>query len=220
VLRHLQARQGRALAEVALTAVSEMDLARAVFDGIAPPAPATPLPARASTDAATSEADRLARIRRHVWQPPARPPWAAPRHHRRSTMAVLRCSTVTNRAGRVIGDHLDAWTVDLARPADRHQWCDVPAAIAVAQPPVQLGPLAPRWRIGARLEAIRRLVLRAYRAERQVSLFDRRAERGAEQDRGARAQRLSWLARREASVDETPADTHGRLVAIWPWEPR
>jgi hypothetical protein len=219
VLRHLQGRQGRALADVEQTAASEMDVARAVFDGITLPAPARRPLAQASTHAAASETERLARSRRQVRRPAGRPLWAPPRHHRRSTMAVLRCSTVTNRAGTIIGDHLDAWTADIARPAEWRQWRDVAAIIAAAQPPVQFVPAAPRSPVLARLAAIRNLV-RAQHVEHQVSLFDRRAERDAARDRGARAHWLSWVARREASVDATAPAIHSRLVAIWPWEQR
>jgi len=199
--------------------LTEHDVARTIFAGITLPEPSAAVVATARVDAA-AELSRIVEQRR--WRQRGdspmldRPIFAMPRrfHRREVAIAVHERATFRPTGGlverRVLASVVRPGVVD-----SKSAWR---TAVASAEPaePAALAPLA-LWR-----NAVARLVrARNQLAEpsplRQVSLFDRGAERAAGIRRDVIARVDQALARRARSlgvVDES--SVHTRLIAFWP----
>jgi hypothetical protein len=239
VLERLRLRQRRAgLSDDHVWSISELDLARAIFDDDPTAGESIPAIHTSVEPAVVAEMDRLARQRAlgpHQQSPTDEIAWVSPRHRRSHRVIALHRVSCSSAFGAVIAEHACADVIAARAPDREHTWRQViegavPGRVApsvrshaqelCAEIARDLTPL--RHNVAARITSIRAHVAHERRREMQQSLFDRRAE-GVAAQADETASRLDMaLARRQASV-ESPATLEGvaaRLVAVWPLRAR
>jgi superfamily II DNA/RNA helicase len=239
VLDRLRLRQRRAGLGDEPEPRSELEVARAIFDGAASEPEPPPAIQSASVPAARGEAARLSQQRRAAALPGADTTsavWTQPQRTAATRLAVLHAVTVTNGFGAMVSELVHAHEVHACAPPARAGWRAIVesvrhsvrmrASLRTRSDRVrldaerELGPI--RTAVTARLAAIRERLARERAQALQRSLFDRRAEAGAAHADDVAGRHDMALALRQASVTSpVPRDgVAARLLAIWPLEPR
>ena len=218
VLERLALRRRRAEQDLD-RAISERDVAAAVFTG--DNVVGSDLPAIRSTAVASAKAEiaRITNQRRFLecsgspdrcWTPPRRSDWRR--------LVVVRRDTFTNTHGVVGGNCLGVSTVNLRRrPRSLREWratieraADRIARTTAVEP-------SGRTAIRQRIKTIRRRLTRDQRREYQRSLFDGRADVLLSEHADATARLDVALARIElATAPSDPAHTHSEIIAAFP----
>ena len=239
VLERLRLRQRRAgLPDDHAWSISELDLARAIFDDKLTSGEGIPAIHTSVVPAVVEEMDRLLRQRAvgpHQRSPNDETAWVSPRHRRSNRVVALHSVSCASAFGAVVAEHACAHVIAARAPKSGRTWRQViegavPGLVAplvrshsqelCAEVARDLTPL--RDNLAARITSIRAQVAHERRREIQHSLFDRSAEGVAAQADEAASRLDMALARRQASV-ESPATLEGvaaRLVAVWPLRAR
>lgn len=203
---------------------TEGDIARSVFDAVAPPPGGRARVASTRIDAAGDELRRVTEQRR-LRHPGAaafdRAVFAVPRRvrrPRRAAVALYECSQ-QGLTGGLVERRVVALVIAVPRLRTDEAWRALAVAAAgsavAADTGAHLAPL--REAVIARIAEARARLARSQPLAHQGSLFDRRAERAAGARREVAARLDAALARRAASLN--PADSraaHVRLIALWP----
>jgi superfamily II DNA/RNA helicase len=215
VLRHLRLRQRRADLEVMPPLRADLELARAIFDGVAlSPGPVIrgTAVAGAHDEAARLEHSRAARTCRSLDDGA----WARPRR-RAASAAALRRITSANAEGSLIEERVDAWRVDVPPEIQPRDWAQFVASIPNRLPePARLDCISPRQVI-ARIQAIRDELSRCRPGAVQRSLFDHRAEKRALRQEHDIRRSGAALKRCLAAVGSpNPGADRAAIVAVWP----
>jgi len=201
-------------------AVSERDVAAAVFTGNNVVGPDVPAIRGMTIPLATSEIDRLRHQRRFRQDTisPARC-WARPRHAGTRRLVVLHRQTFSNRDGVVVGNRVNAHTITLnITPRCLREWRVAIDGATTKLARIALNvPIENRIAIAKRIKAIRMELARAQRREYQRSLFDGRAD-------AMQAERERVAARLDAALDRIQRSiaspdssrTQIEIVAAWP----
>ena len=208
VLEHLRGRHHRA----------DRDIAAAVFDG-APIVSAEPDIRSAAVAAAKDEACRLEAERRYRDHAERRiRAWTAHRGSVRSSLVALHRVNVVNEAGDRVGEELHASRIQLRAAPGRLPWRQLMTGIDSVRAPASLEPSTTCAALERRIGAIRARLKRVGAVRYQRSLFDGRADTGADA-RKAVADRLdAALERTLRSVTSPPSveTSRAELIAAWP----
>ena len=227
VLEHLELRGRRAQDALERHHVTDLEMANAVFGGVAIEPPPSPSIATARIGGATSEALRLTAQRRAHQAAPSHtrgPAWAAPRNGRPTNLVLLARRRYTNHAGAFVCDAFEARILAL-RPLGSRRECrqliererERLARASTGNAELLLsGELeASRAPIVRRILAIRADNIE--RNEQQSSLFDRRSAIAATAREHAAARRERALNRTlQAIASPSPGLTRVELIAAWP----
>lgn len=225
VLDRLRERQRRATLPGA--PVHELEMARAVFSTSPLACPDDPI-VTASVGGATAEARRVAAARA-CSRDDAAAMWTGPRRSGRAPVIALHALECTGGRGTITARDVSASVIDVewsssttrlqASMARSIADATGPRATAASRNAAaaanhELAPL--RDAVGARLRAIRATVAGERARERQLSLFDRRAEEAVQQAALAAANIDASLARRLEDVTSPATAQPPRLIALWP----
>jgi superfamily II DNA or RNA helicase len=239
VLDRLRLRQRRAgLSHDHASTISELDVARAVFDDHVTEGDGIPAIPSSAVPTAVAEMDRLRRQRScgpHERDPSESAAWVSPRHRRSNPLVAVHRVSCASTFGAIVAEHAYAQVIEVRAPGREHTWRDLIEGVVPVRAAASLRShlhelcagiardLEPlRDNVAARITSIRAQVAHERKREIQRCLFDRRADDVAAHA-GEAASRLDMaLARRQASV-AAPATLEGvaaRLVAVWPLRAR
>jgi superfamily II DNA or RNA helicase len=215
VLGHLRARQRRADLEVMPPLRADLELARAIFDGV-PLSPGLVMRgiavAGAHDEAARLEHSRAARTCRSQDDGA----WARPRR-RAASVAALRRITSVNAEGSLIEDRVEAWRVDVPPEIQPRDWAQFVASIPHLLPEPARHDAGSRRQVISRIQAIRDELGRRRATAVQRSLFDHRAEERALRTEHIVRRSATALKRCLAAVElPNPGADRAAIVAVWP----
>ncbi len=209
VLEHLRGRHHRA----------DHDVAAAVFEGTTIE-PGEPDIRSVSVATAKEEAARLTAERRFRGQAaPFIRAWTAPRGRFPSPLVALHRVNVVNEAGDLVAEELLASRIQLgATPEHRRRWRELIAGIDSIRARAPLVASANCSALERRIGSIRARLKRVSAIRYQRSLFDGRADAGADARRAV-ADRLDAALERTLRRVTSPLSveaSRSELIAAWP----